>query len=340
MIPLVTVIVPCRNDADRIEGCVTSLLADGHPHDRLEILVVDGRSTDESRDVVNRLAAAHPCIRLVDNPGMTTPRAFNAGIAAARGDAILILGAHAAVMPGYLARCTAALQETGADAVGGAMRTRPGTAGPVARAIVAVLTHPFGVGNARFRTGSTEPVEVDAVFGEVFRRDVFDRIGRFNEALTFSQDMEFNLRLRRAGGRILLLPDIATDYYARTRLGPFLAHTWRNGVWAVLPFALSPAVPVALRHLVPGAFAAALIASAGLAAAGDARWLAGVCVLYAVGAGRATIHAAIRARDAALTALFVPLVFAMHLTYGLGSLWGLLRAAATLARQGGRRGDG
>src|SRR6185436_17339188 len=103
------------------------------------------------------------------------------------------------------------------------------------------LSHPFGVGNAHFRThlenGAAAPRWVDTVFGACWRRDVFKRIGWFDERLERSQDIEFSSRLRRAGGKILMSPEMRIDYYARATLGSFCRQNWSNGVWAILPFA-------------------------------------------------------------------------------------------------------
>ena len=133
--------------------------------------------------------------------------------------------------------------------------------GPFAEPIRLVLTHRFGVGNSHFRTGSNVPRWVDTVFGGCWPREVFRRVGGFNEELVRSQDMEFNVRLRRAGGRILLAPDLESHYWARANLSYFVRHNWANGIWAVLPFAYTQGSPVRLRHLVPLAFVLSLVCS-------------------------------------------------------------------------------
>lgn len=193
-----------------------------------------------------------------------------------------------------------------------------------ARALAAAISHPFGVGNSKFRTHSAEPMWVDTVFGGCYRRDVFERVGLFNENLVRSQDIEFNLRLRRAGGRILLDPSIESWYYSRSTLPVFLAHNWTNGVWAVMPFAWSEGAPVTVRHLVPMAFAAFLIFSLALAPT----LFCAVMAMYAAAAVLASIHCAVSRQDPRLV-LCLPVCFAaLHLPYGFGSLWGGVRVAA------------
>jgi len=239
------------------------------------------------------------------------------------------MDAHARIAPDYARKCVATLTSSGADNVGGIMHTVPAQDGTVARALAAAISHPFGVGNSRFRTHSSEPIWVDTVFGGCYRRDVFDRVGYFNEDLSRGQDMEFNLRLRRAGGKILLDPSIESWYYSRSDMASFLAHNWTNGVWALMPFAWSEGAPVAFRHLVPMGFAFVLLASLVLSPA----LFAGILGLYVGGAIIASIHCAVVRRDASLI-LTLPICFAaLHLPYGFGSLWGALSVAAIKAHR-------
>ena len=110
-----------------------------------------------------------------------------------------------------------------------------------------------------FRVHTDEPKWVDTVFGGCYRREVFDRVGLFNENLVRGQDMEFNLRLKKAGGKTLLVPDIVSYYYARSDIKSFWKHNFTNGVWAILPFLYSPIMPVSWRHLVPLIFVTAFL---------------------------------------------------------------------------------
>jgi glycosyltransferase involved in cell wall biosynthesis len=322
------VIIPVRNERDFLAGCLDSVLANGYPQDRLEILVVDGRSDDGGRAVLDSYASRYGAIRILDNPKRTTPAALNAGIGAARGEIVMRLDAHARLSPGYVAQCVAWMEASGADNVGGAMRTVARGSGLLAEAIAAALSHRFGVGNSAFRTAAGEPRWVDTVFGGCYRRAVFERVGLFNERLPRGQDLEFNLRLKRAGGRTLLVPSTRCDYFARSGLRSFLAHNFTNGVWAVRPFFESEIVPVRPRHLAPLGFVLAL-----LAAAAAAWWptagltpLIGLSLGYGGAALGASLEVSWRRRGGRFV-LALPAVFAgLHLAYGLGSLWGLLGA--------------
>jgi len=322
--PFVSVIVPCRDESAYLGACLDSILNCGYPRDRMEVLVADGMSRDGTRALAHSYAQRDARVRCLDNPRHIVPAALNLGISEARGDVIVRLDAHATVAPGYLNRAVECLESSGASNVGGVMHTVTRDRGPFAEPIRLVLSSRFGVGNSHFRTGTSESRWVDTVFGGCWRREVFERIGPFNERLERSQDIEFNLRLRRAGGTILLAHGMECDYYARATLLAFLRHNWSNGVWAVLPFAYVEGVPVRWRHLVPLAFVGAL----GLAMLVSPKltWAPALVLLpYFAASLGVSLATAWSARRPSL-ALLLPVAFAsLHFPYGAGSLWGLLR---------------
>ncbi|MGH9646556.1 MAG: glycosyltransferase family 2 protein [Bryobacteraceae bacterium] len=329
---MVSVIIPCRNEGHSIDRCLASVLASEYPRDRLEVIVADGMSHDDTCKRVDRYAARDRRVRRIDNPARTTPHGLNRGIAAAKGQLILRLDAHAGIAPDYIAQAVRTLDSWGADCVGGAMRTVAAGSGAFAEPIRIGLSRPFGVGNAHFRTGSRTPLFVDTVFGACWRRDVFERIGCFDEHLERSQDIEFSGRLRRAGGKILMAPEMKIDYYARGTLGGFWRQNWSNGMWAILPFAHVSGFAVRWRHLAPLALVLGLAGSAAAAAWTGIGWLVWSAVaLYMAANLVASAQAAWKERSIAL-AFRLPVVFAsLHLAYGLGSLWGCVRLPVLLA---------
>jgi succinoglycan biosynthesis protein ExoA len=331
--PFVSVVIPCRNEARFLPRCLDSILSGDYPADRMEVLAVDGSSSDGTQECIRSYAERDSRVRLVENPRGTTPAALNRGIDAAHGDVIARVDAHAAVAPDYFTRCVEHLFSSGADNVGGAMRTLAQDCGWFAGPIVAALGHRFGVGNSYFRIGSSEPRWVDTVFGGCWRREVFERVGRFNPELLRSQDLEFSLRLKAAGGRTLLAPDVRSDYYARVRLASFWRHNFLNGEWAILPFVYSEVVPVSLRHLIPLLFVVAL--GAGTALLPFSGWpLAALLLPYIAANLGASAYVAVTRRRVTYLAL-MPIVFGvLHLGYGLGSVSGLIRAAGVLWKRG------
>lgn len=323
-VPVVSVVIPCRNEVRFIGPCLDSIVRSDYPKERLEVLVVDGRSEDGTRAVVEAYRERHPWIHLLDNPARVTPVALNIGIRAARGAIVVRMDVHSHWAENYITECQRALEETGADCVGGMMVTLPRGQGRWDQAVAVALSHPFGVGNSAFRTHTGGPRRVDTVFGGAYRREVFADVGLFNEALLRSQDIEFSLRMRRAGKRVVLVPGARCYYWARSDLRSFLRHNWANGFWAVAPFLYASAVPVRWRHLVPLGFILALLGAAGLTLLWPSGgWvLAGIAGVYAVAAMSASVHAAWRHRDLRLIGTLPGVFAALHLTYGLGSLAG------------------
>jgi len=329
MTPLVSVIIPCREEARFIDLCLASVLASDYPRERLEVIVSDGMSQDGTRERVDWWAWRDGRVRRIDNPGRTTPRGLNRAIGAARGDLILRLDAHAAIAPDYIARAVKHLEASGADCVGGSMRTRVMGSGIFAKAIRTALSHPFGVGNAHFRIASAAdpPRWVDTVFGACWNRVAFERLGGFDERLRRSQDIEFSARLRRAGGKILLAPEMRIDYYAPATLSRFLRQSWANGVWAILPIGCASGMPVRWRHLTPLALVLSLAVSI-LASPWAGLWASAAMASYAVANLASSALAAWKERSPSL-AVSLPVVFAgLHLAYGAGSAWGCVVLAA------------
>lgn len=326
--PLVSVIIPCRNEEQFISKCLNSIIVQHYPKNKLEVLVVDGISADGTRKVIESYANRYSFIKLLDNPKKITPVAFNMGIRSAKGKVIMIMSAHAAYGKEYILKCVEYLQKYKADNVGGIMITRPRNNTFIGKAIVLALSHRFGVGNSVFRTGTKKPMWVDTVFGGCYRKEVFEKIGLFNEDLISTQDMEFNLRLKKEGGRVLLVPEIVSYYFTRSDFRSFCKNNFRNGLWAILPFKYSKIMPVSWRHLVPLAFVSSLIGTRALSAFSSIFFWLFWLILGSYILSNAYFSIKISKKKKDLKYIFImPLIFgSLHLLYGLGSLWGTLRA--------------
>ena len=318
-----SVLIPCQNEANSIEACIKSLIADDYPKDRLEILVVDGNSSDGTQQVVKQLAREYPFVRLLDNSGRITAMGLNIGIEAATGDVIIIASAHARYGERYVSRSVAALRASGADCVGGTMTAVPSASGMAAEGIALALSHRFGVGNARFRI-SSQPGYVDTVAYGAYRREAFKRIGLFDERLVRNQDIEFNSRLQKAGGKIYMAPEILSYYHCRAGLGGLWKQSFQNGQWNIYTVALT-GWSLSWRHFVPLGFVTGLFGSGLLSLRLPTfGWLfGGIATSYIVSAVIAALRTS-GGRHAGSRAL-LPLVFlVLHLSYGLGSLWGIM----------------
>jgi GT2 family glycosyltransferase len=329
--PFVSVVVPCRNERQFIAACLESVINSAYPKERLEILVADGMSDDGTRDVIHAIAARDPRVKLLDNPKRILASAWNTGIRAAAGDIIVALNAHTVFPPEYIPVCVEhLLAYPSAGYVGGVVRTLPQQDSVLGRAIASALSHQFGVGGSRFRVGITEPTWSDtAAFGG-YRRSVFEQLGGFNEELVRSQDMEFHLRLKKSGARILLVPGMVGTYYTRSTLREFVRFSYVNGFWLTYPLRYSHHM-LSFRHLVPMVFVVVLAIAAVTSAwsvSGQRLALAaaGAYGLCAIGAA---LHVAVTRRSGWML-LLLPFTFlTLHVLYGVGSLVGLLQAAAS-----------
>lgn len=257
MSKFVSVIIPCRNEAKFIAPCLDSILAQDYPHDKLEVLVVDGMSSDGTRAIVQEYHQRYEFIKLIDNPGQITPKALNLGVSNSRGEIIAIMGAHTEYASDYLTQCVRVLEETGADNVGGPARTKARSY--LQQAIAIGFETPFAVGGSRSHSQDYEG-EIDTVTYGCYRREVFDKIGYFDEELVRNQDDEFNFRLRKAGGKIWQSPAIKSWYYPRDTLKGLFRQYIQYGYWKVRVIQKHK-MPAAIRHVIPGAFVLALLAT-------------------------------------------------------------------------------
>jgi glycosyltransferase involved in cell wall biosynthesis len=321
--PFVSVIIPCRNEEAFIDRCLTSVRSGDFPRDRMEVLVVDGMSDDRTREIVERRAAEDDGIALLDNPGRIAPTALNIGIRRAKGDIIVRVDAHALYGRDYISKLVDWLTRSGADNVGGVWLTRPANATPRARAIAIGLAHPFGVGNAHFRIGVREPRWVDTVPFGCYRREVFDRIGLFDEDLVRNQDDEFNARLIRRGGRILLVPEIVAEYFARESMVKLWRTYFQYGYFKPLAARKIGAV-MTIRQLIPALFVTTVSAGASLAALFAPLRPPFAAVIGTYAAADLACAAFAGRRQGIRCVLWLAVVFpVLHVAYGLGFLKGL-----------------
>ncbi|MGO9339976.1 MAG: glycosyltransferase family 2 protein [Terracidiphilus sp.] len=332
-LPFVSIIIPCLNEKKYISGCLDSVLAFDYPRDRLEVLVVDGMSEDGTRDILQSYSRAHPFMRIFDNVNKVQNYALNIAIVSARGDVILRLDAHAEYPVNYVSMSVSVLYETGADNVGGIRKTVPRTDTRLANSLAFAVSSRFTAGNAAYRTGAKERRWVDTVYCGCYRKEVFERIGLFNENLPKAEDREFNQRLREAGGKILLDPQIECKYYARTDYAEYCRWMLLIGSWPFLGARLSKRRLLLFRNYVPLAFdvclVALLTASCWLSVA---RWLLALFFLmYGTLSVLAAAPLATSKKDP-LYLIIAPFVFiTTHVLYGVGSFWGIVKPLGHMA---------
>jgi glycosyltransferase involved in cell wall biosynthesis len=314
--PTVTLIVAMRNEERHIERCVRSMLDQDYDADKLEVLFMDGQSTDRTRDIVGELIAGRAGFELVDNPGRIQSIAWNLGIERARGELVGIVSGHSELAPEYVTTTVETLRRTGADLVGGPARAESETV--VGEAIALAMSTPFGVGGAEFRY-ATEENEVDTVFMGVCKRELYERIGGFDAEMVRNQDDELSYRLLEQGGRIVCNPAIRSVYRNRATLKSLWKQYFDYGRWKVRVMQKHPA-QMRSRHFVPPLFVSTL----GLSTLVPPLFASFAGVYGAATLGMSVLIAARARRTDVLP--YLPAAFAiLHVGYGVGFLKGLLQ---------------
>lgn len=323
--PFVSVILPVRNEAAYIRLSLESVLAQDYPNGQLEILVIDGMSTDGTRETIRKITSTKEkySVCLIDNPKLSTPAALNCGLYHARGDIIIRVDGHCEIAPDYVRRCVDYLQRENVDGVGGVIETEGNTY--TARVIAIAMSTTFGVGDSSFRTQKHKQLFTDTVPFPAYKQETISRVGIYDEEMLCNEDDEYNYRLRKLGGRILLASDIRSRYYCRGSLRSLWQQYLKYGLWKIRVMQKHPR-QMRIRQFIPSAFVFTLLLS--LMAAFFFPW---GWVLLVVTAGSyllANLSASLltAARRGWRHLPLLPLVFAiLHLSYGFGFIIGLVK---------------
>lgn len=320
---MLSVVCPIYNEERYIGSCIESILSQDYPKADLEVLFVDGMSTDRTREIVGEYARTHPFIRLIDNPRKIVPCAMNIGIRASRGEVIVRLDAHAIFPTNYFSELVHFLDALQADNVGGVCLTLPVNDTPVCRGIANVLSSGFGVGNSYFRIGAKDILAVDTVPFGCFRRELFERIGFFDEELTRNQDDEFNGRIIKHGGKIYLLPHLTISYYARDSIRKVWKMYYQYGLFKPL-VNKKLGRPATIRQFFPPCFVAGVVLGPVLGFVWPWFWIAYLAVILCYLA-LATVYSLRYSKKWKDVLLQDCIYFVVHFSYGAGYLAGLMK---------------
>jgi cellulose synthase/poly-beta-1,6-N-acetylglucosamine synthase-like glycosyltransferase len=322
---LVTVVIPAKNEEGFIRACLDSVLAQDEPN--LQVLVVDGASSDGTSRVVREYMERDPRVDVLHNPDSIIPRSLNLALDAARGRWLVRVDAHASIPPSYVRRAVAYLRTGEWGGVGGRKDAVGVTS--AGRAIAAAMGSRFGVGNSTYHHG-TRPQLVEHIPFGAYPTDLVRELGGWDERCVVNQDFEFDFRLRKKGHRLLFDPALAIDWHCRQSIPDLFRQYRRYGRGKALVSRLHPQ-SIRPRHLAAPALVGYLAGAGalalrrpGLAIACVSPYLFGLAVASAVTAPKLDDHSA---------RPWLPAAFAaMHLGWGIGFWEGLIGVLRSRSR--------
>ncbi|HCS38170.1 MAG TPA: glycosyltransferase family 2 protein [Anaerolineaceae bacterium] len=326
MLPEVSIVIPCLNEEKTILGLLDAIFFQTFPHTKMEVIISDGLSEDQTRNKIAEFQSKHPdlFIKVVDNPARRIPTGLNQAIRAARAPIITRLDAHTIPASDYVERSVIALKSALGDNVGGVIDVNPGADTLIARAISIATAHPLGVGDAKYRW-TTKAGEVDTVaFGTYYKTKV-EEIGFYNEELRANEDYEFNSRIRAAGGKIWIDPQIRAVYYSRPTLTALAKQYFSYGFWKFRMLRRNPDT-LRWRQALPPLFVLGILMLSLLSAFFSwARVLLIICLgVYLLILTAASVKVALNRSDLRLV-FGIPLaIMSMHFCWGAGFWWSTL----------------
>lgn len=327
MKPLVSIVIPCYNEEKTIRALLQAICAQTYPLSRLEVVIADGLSTDNTRQVIDRFRVDYPQLTLivVENLKRIIPAGVNTAVRASRGDIIIRLDGHSMPFPDYTAKCVEALEKKLGDNVGGIWEIKPSQNSRLAACIALAAAHPLGVGDAQYRLGKKGGA-VDTVPFGAFRRILFDQMGGFNEELLTNEDYEFNARIRQNGGVIWLDPTIRTVYHARSNLHELSLQYFRYGFWKYKMLRRYPDT-LRWRQALPPLFILSIFLSAIISPFfSQILYLLALelfiylSILFTFG-----VNIALKEKRISCIIGFPVAIATMHVCWGTGFLWSVLR---------------
>ena len=320
----VSIICPVFNEEKYIEACIVSILEQDYPKEAMEVLFIDGNSTDNSTGIIKRYTAQYSFLKLLNNPERIVPYALNKGVEAAKGEVIMRLDAHCTYPTNYISELVRYLYQLNADNVGGVWNTQPAKDTPICQAIAFASSHPFGVGGSMHKIGASKIMETDTVPFGCYKREIFDKTGLFDTDLVRNQDDEFNGRLLNLGGKIYLIPQVIINYTARDTLCKMRKMYYQYGLYKPLVNKKLGA-PATVRQFFPILFLLGLTIGGVVCMIWPLllHFYTSVLLLYLFIGIVVGSMGAIRAHQPLLALLMPYVFFNIHMSYGIGYLVGI-----------------
>ncbi len=321
----VSIICPTFNEENYICKCLDSLINNNDNKYKSEFIIVDGLSTDKTREILNRFRVNSNII-IKDNPKRYVSNGLNIGIKSSTGDIIIRIDAHCEYPSNYITNIVDSFLELNADNVGPVCKTIAANDSTMANAIAIGISHWFGVGNSMFRIGTKKNIETDTVPFGCFKREIFDKIGFFDEDLIRNQDDEFNGRIKKNGGKIFLVASIVVDYVARDSISKLSKMYYQYGLFKPL-VNKKLKMPTSIRQFFPVVFVLGLVFGFALSFLSNIILFLYIFVvlLYIILLISISVKLSIINKKSGTLKLLPIVFFSLHLSYGIGYIIGIYR---------------
>ena len=320
---MISIILPIRNEAKYIKKTLGSILCQKNIEQEIEILIVDGMSTDDTRDLIIKYQKGHPNTHLIENPEKIVSTGFNRALNESKGDIIIRVDGHCEIAPDYIQKCLECLEKINADCVGGA--TEHVASGLVGESIKMAQSSFFGVGGVSFRKNVEKGRYVDTLAFGAYKREVFDQLGGYDEELVRNQDDEFNFRMIQNDMKIWLDPSIKSTYTQRNSFMGLFKQYFQYGFYKVRVMQKRRGI-ASWRHVVPGLFVLTLLFGLSIFLfTGNNIPILSLCLPYLSFSLFATIFELIKTPSYLISVMILPVTFfILHVSYGLGFLMGFI----------------
>jgi succinoglycan biosynthesis protein ExoA len=320
--PMISVAIPFLNEQDHLAQCLESVIEGDFPNERIQLIAIDGRSEDDSRSIAESYEAKFGSFALIDNVKRLQSDGLNLAIEMAAGEYFVRLDAHTSYQPDYITSCVTALQQGVYDNAGGLQI--PTGSGGMQSIIATALTSPFSMGPSSHRHSDSE-TSVETVFLGSWRTENLKELGGFSADWAVNEDYELNHRITQAGGKILLMPHLRSEYSPRATLAKLSKQYFRYGYWRARTVVKHPG-SLKLRQLAPSLLVLLLAVAVVLALLFGEVWALAVPAAYLSGCVLAGSLVAVR--DRSLKSIVSVGVFpVLHISFGVGFGVGVLRWA-------------
>lgn len=322
----VSLCVIALNEASFLPNLLQNLLEQTYPHDKTEIVLVDSGSTDSTKAIMEKFAREHEkeylSIQVADNPGRIQASGWNVAIKTATADVIIRIDAHTRIPGEFTERNMKNLQE-GEYVSGGVRPCVIENNTPWGQMLLDAENSLFGSSVSISRRG-TQKQYVKSLFHGAYRREVFEKVGLFNEELLRTEDNEMHYRIREAGYKICFDPEIVSYQYARSSLKKMIKQKYGNGYWIGLTLGVCPGC-ISLFHLVPFAFVLGILGTTLLACLGLPQLAILMWAMYACAVAVFTVTDMINTGFSVVKLLLPAIFLVLHVSYGVGTLVGLVK---------------